>query len=154
MHEQEHEAIVNTEHIRILSICYYVSAGLHAAFSAFGLLYLFMGVFMAAAISRTPAGPGGQPPPEFIGIIFGVIGFAIFAIMVGIGVLQFLTARWLKQRRRRIACLVVAAVSCLFVPYGTALGVFTMVVLTRPSVAATFDIPAPPVVSGAAPSVP
>ncbi len=151
MLEQEREAIVNAEHVRVLSICYYVSAGIHAAFSVFGLLYVFMAVFMTAAMSRLPTTPGEQPPPEFIGIVFGVIGLVMFAIMVGIGALHFLVARWLGRRGWRTACLVVAAATCLLIPYGTVLGVFTLVVLTRPSVAATFDIPSPPVVAGAGP---
>jgi hypothetical protein len=32
-----------------------------------------------------------------------------------------------------------AAVACIFVPFGTVLGVLTIIVLTRPSVRALFD---------------
>jgi hypothetical protein len=47
---------------------------------------------------------------------------------------MFLTARRLKRRRRRTWCLVVAAIECTLVPYGTALGVFTIITLSKDSV--------------------
>ena len=49
------------------------------------------------------------------------------------------SGRCLAQRRRYIFCMVMAAIACLFVPLGTVLGVFTIVVLAKPEVKATFD---------------
>ena len=46
--------------------------------------------------------------------------------------------RCLRRRRRYTFCLVVAAISCAFVPFGTVLGIFTLVVLTRPGVKPMF----------------
>jgi hypothetical protein len=37
-----------------------------------------------------------------------------------------------------IFCLVIAAVECIFMPFGTVLGVFTIIVLQRPTVKAMF----------------
>jgi hypothetical protein len=39
-----------------------------------------------------------------------------------------------KARKSRTLCLVAAAISCLEIPYGTLLGVFTLIVLDRASV--------------------
>ncbi len=58
--------------------------------------------------------------------------------MITMAALKFYTAVCLKQRKSRTFCLVVAAISCLEVPYGTILGVFTFLVLERPSVARLF----------------
>ena len=44
----------------------------------------------------------------------------------------------LGQRRSHTLCLVAAALSCVFMPFGTLLGVCTFVVLLRPSVAPLF----------------
>ncbi len=41
-------------------------------------------------------------------------------------------------------CLVMACVACLFMPFGTVLGVFTIIVLARPSVQTLFSRPAVP----------
>ena len=37
--------------------------------------------------------------------------------------------RFLKQQRHDMFCLVIAGVTCMFAPFGTVLGVFTIVVL-------------------------
>jgi hypothetical protein len=49
--------------------------------------------------------------------------------------------RFLRRRTHRTFCLAVAAVSCLFTPFGTVLGVFTLIVLSREGVRQAFDAP-------------
>ena len=56
--------------------------------------------------------------------------------------LIFLAGRFLAQRRHHTFCVTMAAVQCLFMPFGTILGVFTIVVLNRPSVKQLFAPPA------------
>jgi hypothetical protein len=51
----------------------------------------------------------------------------------------FLAGRNLAQQRRYTFCLVIAGLLCIFIPFGTVLGVFTIVVLVRPSVKALFE---------------
>jgi hypothetical protein len=139
MLEAERQATIDGEHLRILSICYIVYAGFNAFFSLFGLLYAFMGVFVNELISRMPPQPNQPPPPEFLGLFFGVFGFGMFGLMVVLAVLKFIVANRLRQRRSRALCLVVAGLTCFGIPFGTALGVFTFLVLLRPSVALSFD---------------
>ena len=95
--------------------------------------------------------PPHGPPPEFVGWIFGVVGLALFAVLIGIALLKLLVARSLKQRRRRTLCMVVAVLCCLGVPYGTLLGAATIIVLTRASVMRRFSGP-PASGSGQAPA--
>ena len=144
--DQLRQAIVDQEHLKLLSISYLVSAGMSAFFSLFGLMYAFMGVFITAAIAHAPSAHGEGPPPE-LGLIFGLFGFGMFLVMMTLGALKFLAYRRLKQRRSRIFCMVVAGLSCLGVPYGTLLGVFTFIVLARPSVVRLFEVPPPPIVA-------
>ena len=145
MEDQDRQTIVDLEHVRILSIAYLVSAIISAVFSLFGLLYAFMGIFMGAVIAHAPASPTQGPPHEFVVWLFGLLGVGIFSILITIGVLKFFTYRFLAQRRSRTFCMVVAGLNCLAVPYGTLLGIFTFVVLTRPSVAKLFSIAPPPI---------
>ena len=49
-----------------------------------------------------------------------------------------LAGRYLKQRRRYIFCFVIACLNCLHFPFGAALGIFTIIVLLRPSVQSQF----------------
>ena len=53
----------------------------------------------------------------------------------------------LKNHTNYTYCLVVDAIACTFVPFGTVLGVFTIIVLVRPSVKALFGIQSPPLAS-------
>ena len=50
-----------------------------------------------------------------------------------------LAGRYLLQRTHYTFCLVVAAIACLLMPFGTALGIFTIIVLMRPSVREMFE---------------
>lgn len=150
MTDAERQAIVDGEHLRILSICYIVYGAFNAFFSLFGLLYACMGLFFTELASRIPPRPNQPPPPAILGLFFGVFGLGCFAVMVVLATLKFVAAKRLSQRRSRTLCLVVAALSCFGIPFGTALGVFTFLVLLRPSVIRAFDVAASP--TGAVPS--
>jgi hypothetical protein len=47
---------------------------------------------------------------------------------------------WIKKRKNRTFSFVVAAMNCLQFPFGTALGVFTFIVLARPTVKSSYDV--------------
>ena len=49
--------------------------------------------------------------------------------------------RRLAQRRSYMFCMVMAGVACMLTPVGTVLGVFTIIVLNRPSVRRLFGRP-------------
>jgi hypothetical protein len=140
------QAIIDAEHLKLLSIGYMISAGFNAFFMLFGLLYVFMGVVASEMIRLAPetsAKPAG-PPPALIGWFFAAIGLAFFAIACTFAILKFRAASNLKRRRSRIFCMVVAGLSCLEFPYGTALGVFTFIALSRASVVRLFETNAAP----------
>jgi hypothetical protein len=62
-------------------------------------------------------------------------------LIVGLWGLALATAvsgYFIQTRQRRIFSIVVAAINCVLFPFGTVLGVFTMVVLVRPSVVALY----------------
>jgi hypothetical protein len=54
-------------------------------------------------------------------------------------VLNILAGKYLGARKHRTFCFVVAATNCLYTPLGTVLGIFTIIVLLRDSVRATFQ---------------
>ena len=130
--------------LRLLSIFHYVAGGLIAVFSSIFIFHIVLGARMLAE----PAGlfapqsmsdgadfPGGPPS---LGYVF--LGAGSVALLVGwtTALLTVLAGRSLAQRRRHVFCTVVAALSCLWMPFGTLLGVFTLVVLTKPQVKAMF----------------
>ena len=129
------------EHLRLLSIFHYVVAGLAALFALFPIFHLVFGIFMIVASGKFTG--NGQPPPAFIGWIF-VIFASVFIILGWTFAAFVLTAgRFLAGRKHHTFCLVIAAIECLFMPFGTVLGVFTIVTLVRESVKSLFGLNPP-----------
>jgi hypothetical protein len=126
------------EHLRLLQFAYYILAGL----TGFGTLCATLWMVMAGAmLAAIPVNAASADPAtkRILGFVFLAIGILIVAGGVGATLLTFFTARNLGQRRSRIFCIVVAALTCLSVPWGTAIGVCCIIVLNRPGVKALFD---------------
>jgi len=128
----------DAEHLRLLSIFHYVVAGLAALFSFFPLLYTTVGAVFIFAARHGTAKPGEDLPPEFLGWIFAVLGSLLFLIGIATAICILIAGRSLALRKRYSFALVMACIECLFVPFGTILGVFTIVVLSRESARGLF----------------
>jgi len=125
------------DHLRLLSIFHYVVGGMAALFSLFPIFHIVMGLFLILAPEKF--GAKGDPPPAFIGWFFVV--FAACFILAGwiFATLVILTGRFLARRKFYTFCFVMAAVESLFMPFGTVLAVFTLVVLLREPVKRMFE---------------
>jgi hypothetical protein len=127
------------EHLRLLAIFHYVVAGLAALFSFFPLLYTTIGTIFIFAARHGAAKRSEELPPEFLGWIFAVIGSALFLIGLAMAICILIAGRSLALRKRYSFAFVMACIECLFIPFGTILGVFTIVVLSRESVRRLFS---------------
>jgi hypothetical protein len=78
-------------------------------------------------------------PPEFIGWIFAVIGSLLFLLGVAIAICMLIAGRSLGKHTRYWFAFTMACIECVFIPFGTILGVFTIIVLSRESVKASFQ---------------
>ena len=76
---------------------------------------------------------------SIFGILFAVIGAFVLLLGIAFATATFLAGRFLANRTHRLFCLVVACINCLNLPFGTILGVCTLIVLLRPSVQALFS---------------
>jgi hypothetical protein len=123
------------QHLRLLSIFHYILGGLTIVGCLMGgIMYVFMGTMF----SRMPAGTKDAPPAGF-GSIFVAVGVAFIVVGLIFGTLKIVAGVKLGKHESRIFCLVIAALECLNMPLGTALGVFTIIVLLRPSVISLFE---------------
>src|SRR6266496_2443660 len=129
----------DTEHLNLLAIFHYVVAGLAALFSFFPLLYTALSVIFIIAARHGTAKPGEELPPEFLGWIFAAFGSVLFAMGITMVICVLIAGRSLALRKRYWFALVIACIECLFVPFGTILGVFSIVALSRESVKALFS---------------
>jgi hypothetical protein len=127
----------DVEHLRLLTIGYNVLAGMTAFFSLFALLYVGFGVFMASGVFPVNQTANNDPRP--IGYILIAIGAAVFIFGMAVAALYFAVGRSLRNRHRRIFCLAMAGLSCVYIPWGTAIGVCTIIVLNRAEVKRLFE---------------
>jgi hypothetical protein len=143
MDSDPRQTIVDDEHLKLLQWSYLLSGVMTALFSLLGLLYAFMGLMMNSVFT-TMAKTGKQAasmPVDSIGAFLGIFGLAFFLVSVSLAIVKFMAAAFIKRRKSRVFCLVVAAISCLGIPYGTVLGVATFIVLGRDSVQRRFAAP-------------
>lgn len=121
-------------HLRWLSIAHYIYAGFIAVSSLFALIFIAFGIF-AGSISQGP----NDPSPQVMRWIFTGVGLVVLVFGLGIATLFFFVARNIARRRHHTYCVVMSGIACLSVPIGTLLGVFTLIVLLRPSVKPLFE---------------
>ena len=69
------------------------------------------------------------------------MGFASIAVIGGwtLAACIVTAGRFLAHRRHYLFCLVMAGIECVLMPFGTVLGVFTILVLVRESVKEVFS---------------
>jgi hypothetical protein len=135
----------NEEHLRLLSIFHYVVAALAALFALFPLIHLVIGI--AILSGRFPGSPGGGDDLRWLGGFFVAFAGVWIAMGLSFAACVLVAGRSLAKRKRYTFCLVMAGFECMFVPFGTVLGVFSLLLLTKEDVKALF-VPAispPPV---------
>jgi hypothetical protein len=138
----EMQAELDKEHLRLLQISYYILG----ATTALRLVWLFflVGMFIFAsamtklaphnADNATQADAAAQVMFGVIAVVFGIIGVLTVLFIC----LEFYAAHCLKQRKNVLVIQIVAALYCLSLPWGTAVGACTFIVLNRPTVRALF----------------
>jgi uncharacterized Tic20 family protein len=131
----------DARHLDLLATFHYVVAGIVFLFGCFPIIHLVIGLMVLTGTFDNSK-PGGSPP-DFFGLIFVVMALFMIACMWTLAGAVALAGARLKERRSYTYCLVIAALECMFAPFGTVLGVFTILVLSRPSVKALFGV-APP----------
>ncbi|MCE5327298.1 MAG: hypothetical protein LLG01_12895 [Planctomycetaceae bacterium] len=125
------------EHVRLLGIFHYVLGGIQGLFACFPIFHVVMGIVFV-----TQGFPGPQDvngPPPFFGWLFIIIGSIGIVLGWTIATLLLVAAGRLRKHRSYTFCFVVACIECIVIPLGTVLGIFSIIVLSRPSVKAMFQ---------------
>ena len=124
------------QHLKLLSIFHYVVGGMTALIACFPLIHFVVGI---AIVSGNFGGPEMPSEGAFVGWFFIILAGTMITLGWGTALCMIITARKLKTRTGHTFCLVIAAIECLCFPFGTILGIFTIIVLTKESVKAQFD---------------
>ena len=123
------------ENLRLLSVFHYVVAGLAGLFSLLPIFHITMGGLL---LSGKLGDPNEQAADRLFGMLFILMGVCLLAIGFAYAFAMAVAGRYLTRHRNYIFCLVMAALSCAFFPFGTVLGVFTIIVLQKDSVRQLF----------------
>lgn len=159
------------EHLRLLSIFHYVVGGIGYLFSLFPIFHLAFGIFFLAApeeffeppkppkitassIGETPsveiekpASEGHAPTPNEVfparlfGLLFTIIPAIIILCGFALSTLVIIAGKRLAACRSHTFCMVVAGIECLIMPFGTVLGIFTILTLIKPEARQLFGLP-------------
>jgi len=116
------------QHLPTLSILHYVYGALVCLTGFAALFLLGLGVFLSSDLVAQSA---DDAPPTWLGGFFQAFGMALFVVIEVWGVFIILSGYWIAKLRNRTASIIAAALCLLSFPFGTALGVFTLVVLTN-----------------------
>src|SRR5262245_21948475 len=127
----------DAQNLRYLAVGHYSCAAIAALFACIPLIYFSTGLIL---LLNPPAPQNGEQfPVQLFGLMFALIGGAAVLCGWAFAALIFVAGLFLAERKRHTFCIVVAALCCAFFPLGTALGVFTILVLMRPTVRAMFQ---------------
>jgi hypothetical protein len=127
-----------SDQLRLLSIFHYIFGGLMGLLSCIPIIHIVLGIVFLMFPDKMVSESGEVMPP-FFGWIFIVVGSLVMAAGWTFSVSAIFAGRFLVRRRKHLFCIAVAAISCVFFPLGTVLGVFTLVIITKPEVKALFN---------------
>jgi len=126
---------IDSSHLKILEIFYYITTGLALA----GILLLFLHYkFMSMVFTSTnfPSYPPGSLANPFRVFIWFYLVLGALGILAG--AMNFFTAKSLSHRKHRSFIFVAAVLNCLSFPFGTVLGVITIILLLKDTVIIQF----------------
>ena len=130
------------DHLKLLSIFHFLLGGLATLAAMFPVIHLALGIGLVSGFF--PADTPGQGGPELIvGWIFVVLASLLILLFLVCAGLAVYTGVCLANEKRHGFCTAVACLECLFFPWGTVLGVVTLMVLMRPSVKELFGVAMP-----------
>ena len=125
------------QQLNLLSIFHYVVAAITALFACFPIIHLVVGIGLL--ISGFDSSEG-DAPPAFVGWLFIIIAICFIAAGWTLAILIAVAGKRLSLKVHYKYCLIIAAIECIFMPFGTILGILTIIVLSRPSVKQIFGV--------------
>ena len=118
-----------------LSLLHRVAGFAFAFFSLCGLLPLTTGLPVVLGIVSERAGTG---EPRSVGEILVLMGAGVVLMFAALALGAFQSTGWIRRRESRGLVIAMECVLLLFLPLGTALGIYGLVLLSKPHVKAAF----------------
>ena len=131
----------DADHLKSLAVAFRVVSGLCAVCVNFAWIYVVVGIL---SIVSPPASVHSTRNDQAtftagFGAVFIFIGFFILAAGYVVAYFGFKTAKSMDQRTNWNLCFGTSIALMLFQPIGLILGIFSLIVLNRPSVKEMFN---------------
>jgi hypothetical protein len=123
-------------HLPTLSILHYAYGAFICLTGLAALAVVLVGGFLSSDFVNEA---GGDRVPAFIGAVIQTFGWVLLVTVEAWGILTMLSGSWIAGRRNRTGSQVVAALNCLNMPLGLALGIFTLITLNDEGVKHEYD---------------
>lgn len=136
------------QYLQLTGIFHFVVGGIAGLLACFPIIHFVIGISMFFAALANPKSVDAAPFSIF-GLMFTIIPGLMIAIGWVFAICVMLAGYFLLKRRNHTYCLVMACIECIFMPFGTVLGVLTILLLLRPEVKALFASTLPPVIEQA-----
>ena len=135
----DQQARRDAEHLKVLAIFHFILAAL----GLLGIAFLAFHFVLMSAIFTNPEmwknAKGGPPPAILLKLMLGGYAFGVVVMLTG-GVVNLLSGLFIRKRRHRMFSIIIGGLNCLHVPFGTLLGVFTILILSRDSVRRVYEV--------------
>jgi hypothetical protein len=139
----ESQLLQDSEHIRLLAAFHFILRGLALVGIPFICLHYFMmsSVFANPEMWKSAKNVEPQARAFFEHFFQAFVWFYLFmgVVCLAASILNILSGVFLRQKKHRMFSVIVAGLNCLQIPFGTALGVLTLIVLMRDSVRQSYE---------------
>lgn len=122
-------------YLKLLAIFHYILAGIIGFISCIPIIYVIIGLLIMFGGLQNES---GKEAPAFIGLFFIVPALLFILSGWAVAICIFIAGRKITKRKAWLFCIILAGIECFFMPLGTVLGVFTIILLTRESVKKLF----------------
>jgi hypothetical protein len=109
-------------------------------FSCLPLVNLSMGLSMLSDIPKMIVQDVTFSPFALLPIMFTLLPILIVVLGWMFAIAISLNGFYIKNRQWHTYCVVIGGVETIFMPFGTVLGVFTIILLTKPNIKKLFDL--------------
>lgn len=118
--------------LNMLSIFHFIFGGFGCLASLGTLIYVIFGALFVAIDLPNKGLPNDAK--NFIGYLAMSIGSIVFITILTLSILTIYSGVQLRNCKKHTFSMVIASILCLSIPFGTILGVFTLVVLSKKEV--------------------
>lgn len=129
----------DVRYLNLIAVFHIIVGFVAGIFSCLPLINLSMGLSMLSDIPKMIVQDVAFSPLAVVPIMFTLLPILIVVIGWMFAIAVSLNGYYIKNRLWHTYCLVVGGVETIFMPFGTILGVFTIILLTKPNIKKLFD---------------